>query len=79
MDRVDDLLPIGDVEGMARRSIEVLTDETKHTAMAKAARAVAIERYDVGKVIPQYEEFYGRVLGYPVRVPQPFTPPEALA
>jgi len=73
------LLPIGDVEGMARRSIEVLTDEKKHAAMAKAARDVAIERYDVGKVIPMYEDFYGRVLGAPVRVPQPFTPPDALA
>jgi N-acetyl-alpha-D-glucosaminyl L-malate synthase BshA len=73
------LLPVGDVEGMARRSIEVLSDEKKHAAMAKAARAVAIERYEVGKVIPMYEDFYGRVLGGPVRVPQPFTPPDALA
>ena len=73
------LLPVGDVEGMARRSIEVLSDEKKHAAMSKAARAVAIERYEVGKVIPMYEDFYGRVLGAPVRVPQPFTPPDALA
>ena len=70
---------IGDVAGMARRSIEVLSDERKHAAMGAAARAVAIERYEVGKVIPPYEEFYGKVLGYPVRVPQPFTPPEGLA
>ena len=47
--------------------------------MSRAARAAAIERYEVGKVIPMYEEFYGRVLGHSVRVPQPFTPPDALA
>ena len=73
------LLPVGDVEGMARRSIEVLSDDKRHAAMAEAARRAAIERYDVGIVIPMYEEFYGRVLGAPVRIPQPFTPPEGLA
>ena len=73
------LLPVGDVEGMARRSIEILSDEKKHAAMAEASRRVAIEHYEVGKVIPMYEEFYGKVLGHPVRIPQPFTPPDALA
>jgi L-malate glycosyltransferase len=73
------LLPVGDVEGMARRSIEILSDTAKHEAMSKQARAVAIERYEVNAVIPRYEDFYGRVLGAPVRVPQPFTPPDALA
>ena len=72
-------LPVGDVEGMARRSIEILSDTAKHEAMSKAARTVAIERYEANQVIPQYEDFYGRVLGAPVRVPQPFTPPDALA
>ena len=73
------LLAVGDVEGMARRSIEILSDEKRHAAMSEAARRVAIEHYHVDKIIPMYEEFYGRVLGHPVRVPQPFTPPDALA
>ena len=73
------LLPVGDVEGMARRSIEVLSDAKRHASMSEAARRVAIETYNVEKVIPMYEEFYGRVLGHPVRIPQPFTPPDALA
>ncbi len=73
------LLPVGDVEGMARRSIEMLSDAKRHAAMSEASRRVAIESYEVGKVIPMYEEFYGRVLGHPIRVPQPFTPPEGLA
>jgi len=73
------LLPVGDVEGMARRSIEILSDAKRSAAMSEAARRVAIESYEVGKVIPMYEEFYGRVLGAPVRIPQPFTPPDALA
>jgi N-acetyl-alpha-D-glucosaminyl L-malate synthase BshA len=73
------LLPVGDVEGMARRSIELLSDAKKHASMAEAARRVSIENYDVEKIIPMYEEFYGRVLGHAVRIPQPFTPPDALA
>jgi N-acetyl-alpha-D-glucosaminyl L-malate synthase BshA len=73
------LLQVGDVEGMARRSIEIFSDAKKHASMAENARSVAIEDYDVGKIIPLYEEFYGRVLGHPVRVPEPFRPPDALA
>ena len=73
------LLPVGDVEGMARRSIEILSDDKRHAAMSEAARRVAIEHYNVEKIIPMYEDFYGRVLGQPVRVPEPFTPPDALA
>jgi len=73
------LLAVGDVEGMARRSIELLSDAKSHAAMAEAARRVAIESYDVEKIIPMYEDFYGRVLGHAVRIPQPFTPPDALA
>jgi N-acetyl-alpha-D-glucosaminyl L-malate synthase BshA len=73
------VLPVGDVEGMARCSIEVLSDEKRHAAMSEAARRVAIENYEVSTIIPMYEEFYGRVLGHPIRVPEPFTPPDALA
>jgi N-acetyl-alpha-D-glucosaminyl L-malate synthase BshA len=73
------LLPVGDVEGMTRRSIEILSDAKRHAAMGAAARRVAIEQYEASKIIPMYEDFYGRVLGRPVRVPQPFTPPDALA
>jgi len=47
--------------------------------MSEAARRAAIEHYNVEKIIPMYEDFYGRVLGQPVRVPEPFTPPDALA
>jgi len=73
------LLPVGDVEGMARRSIEILSDSKRYAAMSEAARRDAIERFDAQRVIPLYEDFYGRVLGQPVRVPEPFTPPDALA
>ena len=73
------VLPVGDVEGMARRATEILSDEKKHAAMSQAARRVAIENYAVESIIPMYEEFYGRVLGHPVRVPEPFRPPDALA
>ena len=73
------LSPVGDVEAMARRAIELLSDAKKHASMSEASRRVAIENYDVERIIPMYEEFYGRVLGHSVRVPQPFSPPDALA
>ncbi|MGE5175718.1 MAG: N-acetyl-alpha-D-glucosaminyl L-malate synthase BshA [Hyphomicrobiales bacterium] len=73
------LLPVGDVEGMARRSIEVLSDAKKHAAMSEAARRVAVENYQVDQIIPRYENFYGRILERPPSIPQHLAPPEGLA
>lgn len=73
------LSPVGDVEAMVRRAIELLSDAKKHASMSEASRRVTLENYDVERIIPMYEEFYGRVLGHSVRVPQPFSPPDALA
>jgi N-acetyl-alpha-D-glucosaminyl L-malate synthase BshA len=73
------LLPVGDVEGMARRSIEVLSDPQRHSELRESARRAAVERYNVDTIIPLYEEFYGRVCGRPARIPEPLTPPEGVA
>jgi L-malate glycosyltransferase len=73
------LLPIGDVEGMARRAIDTLSDAKRHAAMSQAARRAAVERYDVDRVIPMYEEFYARVTGIPGPMPPHLRPPEGLA
>jgi glycosyltransferase involved in cell wall biosynthesis len=72
------LLPVGDVAGMARRSIELLTDEERRAAMGREARRVAIERYEASKVVPMYEEFYSRVTGQPVAAPAYLAPPEGV-
>jgi N-acetyl-alpha-D-glucosaminyl L-malate synthase BshA len=56
------LAEVGDVETMARYAIDLLSDENKLNEMAKAARAAAQARFCTSKIIPQYEEFYRRVL-----------------
>jgi N-acetyl-alpha-D-glucosaminyl L-malate synthase BshA len=56
------LADIGDVETMARFATELLSDEKKLLEMAKASRAVAQSRFCASRIIPQYEEFYRRVL-----------------
>jgi len=53
---------VGDVDTMARYAIELLKDEARLKEMAKQARAVAKSRFCSSEIIPQYEEFYRRVL-----------------
>ncbi|MGH7681570.1 MAG: N-acetyl-alpha-D-glucosaminyl L-malate synthase BshA, partial [Candidatus Eiseniibacteriota bacterium] len=73
------LLPVGDVAGMARRAIEVLTDTDRHDAMSRRARQVAVERYDAARIVPMYEDLYARVTDQPVAAPGYMAPPEGLA
>src|SRR5258707_5018179 len=56
------LADVGDVDSMAKYAIDLLTDESKLRAMGKACRAVAQSRFCSSRIIPQYEEFYRRVL-----------------
>jgi glycosyltransferase involved in cell wall biosynthesis len=56
------LADVGDVDTMARYAIELLNDEGRLRAMGKAARAVAQSRFCASKIVPQYEEFYRRVV-----------------
>ena len=56
------LAEVGDVETMASYAIELLGDEARLREMGKAARQVAQTRFCTSKIIPQYEEFYRRVL-----------------
>jgi glycosyltransferase involved in cell wall biosynthesis len=56
------LADVGDVDTMARYAIELLSDESALRAMAKAARAVARARFCSSKIVPQYEDYYRRVL-----------------
>ena len=56
------LAEVGDVETMARYAIDLLNDETRLREMGKACRAVAQSRFCASKIVPQYEEFYRRVL-----------------
>ena len=56
------LSPVGDVEAMAKYAIDILSDETRLREMGKAARWEAQTRFCTSKIIPEYEEFYKRVL-----------------
>ena len=56
------LADVGDVDTMARYAIELLSDEKALHEMAMASRAVAQSRFCASRIIPQYEEFYRRVL-----------------
>jgi len=56
------LAEVGDVDTMAQRAIELLSDENRLRAMGKAARAMARARFCASKIVPQYEDFYRRVI-----------------
>ena len=73
------MLPVGDVEGMARRAIEILSDAKKHAEMAATSRRIAVEKYEASTIIPLYENFYAETLDLPPRMPAHLAPPEGLA
>jgi N-acetyl-alpha-D-glucosaminyl L-malate synthase BshA len=56
------LADVGDVDTMARYAVELLSDDNKFQEMAKACRGVAQSRFCSSRIIPQYEDFYRRVL-----------------
>ncbi len=56
------LLPVGDVESMAARAIEILGDERLQRRMGAAGRTVAVEKFDVVRVVPRYREVYERAI-----------------
>jgi L-malate glycosyltransferase len=56
------LFPVGDIDGMARAAIDLLSDDAKLAELAVAGRRTAQQRYCASKIIPQYEEYYRRVL-----------------
>jgi len=56
------LAPVGDVEAMAGYAIDLFRNPEKLKEISKAARKSAQARFCSSKIIPQYEEFYRRVL-----------------
>jgi N-acetyl-alpha-D-glucosaminyl L-malate synthase BshA len=57
------LLPVGDVEAMASRTIEILRDDERRREMGRAARHRVQSLFDTERVVGQYEAVYDRVLG----------------
>ncbi len=56
------LADVGDVDLMAARGIEILSDRETWRAMSAAARASA-ERYSAERVVPMYERYYAKIAG----------------
>lgn len=54
------LLDVGDVDGMAKRTMELLQDEEKLVQFKKNAFAQA-QKFDIKNILPQYEAFYQKV------------------
>jgi glycosyltransferase involved in cell wall biosynthesis len=56
------LAEVGDVDAMANCAIEILNDESRLRSMGKQCRKAAEEHFSAKSIIPQYEQFYRRVL-----------------
>ena len=61
-DDVEGLLePVGSVEAMARRAVDLLKDAPRHARMRSAALARA-SQFSTDAVVPQYEAYYQSVM-----------------
>lgn len=53
---------IGDIERMAKYTVELLTNSRKYDRFAEASRQRAVSHFDKKIIIPQYLEYYKKVL-----------------
>jgi N-acetyl-alpha-D-glucosaminyl L-malate synthase BshA len=56
------LEPVGSVEAMGRRAVDLLRDRTAHRAMRTAAIEAA-KAFSADRIVPMYESLYKEVLG----------------
>jgi len=56
------LSPVGDVDKMADDAVRLLSDKKLRRQMGRRARELAISRYSTDRIIPQYIEFYERII-----------------
>ena len=56
------LLPLGDVDGMRAAARRILTDPDLHASMSAAARARAVDEFDLDRIVPRYEAYYEAVI-----------------
>jgi len=56
------LLPVGDVEAMAARALELVRNDELRKEMGRAGRQRAIELFHVDRIVPQYLAFYESVM-----------------
>jgi N-acetyl-alpha-D-glucosaminyl L-malate synthase BshA len=56
------LLPVGDVDAMAARAIEILSDPQLQRRLGRAGREIAERKFNVGRVVPMYRRFYEKAM-----------------
>jgi N-acetyl-alpha-D-glucosaminyl L-malate synthase BshA len=56
------LLPVGDIDGMAARALELLGNEKRRREMGQACRRRSSELFSADKIVTLYERYYERVL-----------------
>lgn len=56
------LLPVGDVDAMASRAIEILSDDAFQRRLGRRGRELAASVFDEALIVPIYREFYDRVI-----------------
>ena len=57
------LRPVGDLDGMVRASLDILSDPARWRAMSEAAAADARERFARDEIVGQYEALYAEAVG----------------
>lgn len=57
------LEPVGSVEAMGRRAVELLRDPVRYQTMREAAIAKAME-FSADRIVPAYESLYGEVMAW---------------
>ncbi len=53
--------PVGDIDDMVKNSLSILTDELKLAQMKQGAREQA-EKFELEKILPQYENLYKEIV-----------------
>lgn len=56
------LFPVGDVDHMAEKAIQLLTNEQEYSQVSQNAKKAACEKFCVDKILPQYLAYYEKIL-----------------
>jgi L-malate glycosyltransferase len=57
------LTPAGDVAALAEAMLALLEDVNLRSRLGSAARAAAVERYGMDRVVQRYEDLYASLIG----------------
>lgn len=56
------LCPLGDVDSFAECCIRLLKDRDCYDRIARAARSTAVDRFSIGRILPEYVRLYESIL-----------------